>query len=390
MAQEEHQETIRLRHHFHSHPELSWKEIETSRTVAEMLGDFGYENIRTGAKGTESGVAADLNVGKEGRCVALRADMDALPVQEQNDLPYRSQNDGVMHACGHDSHISMLLTAAKNLARVKDDLPGRVRIIFQPAEEYGIESGADYMTREGVLDGVDAIAGCHIWSPLETGKMAYRYGPTMASCDKWQVNIRGAGGHGAMPHLAVDPTIAASNFVSTLQTVVSREVDPLETVVVSIGSMHAGSAFNVIPEEAEIIGNYRAFDPGRRAALPNISQRILDGICAALRCEGELELTPFVSPVINEKHTTDIVRETGEAMLGAENVEETPLVMVSEDFSFYQEKIPGTFFFVGCRNPGKGTDVAHHHPRFNVDDDALPGGVALLSGFAYNYLTRGQ
>lgn len=387
LARAHREDAIALRHYFHAHPELSWQEVGTTEKIAALLKEYGYENIRIGFKDTATGVCADLNSGNEGPCVALRADMDALPITEDSDLPYRSKNDGIMHACGHDSHMAMLLTAAKILADVRNELPGKIRVIFQPAEEYGIESGADYMTREGVLDGVDTIAGLHIWSPLETGKILYRYGPTMASCDKWIVRITGLGGHGAMPQTAIDPTMAAATFATTLQTVVSREIDPQDIAVVSIGSLQSGAAFNVIPETAEITGNFRAFRPETRKALAEKAERIANGVCSALRCTAETTLIPFVSPVINEEKTTTLLKETAEELLGAENVLESPPIMVSEDFSFYQEKIPGTFFFVGCGNPKKGTNASHHHPKFNVDDDALEIGIQMMTGFAWKYLS---
>lgn len=390
LARSHRDEAIGLRHHFHSHPELAWQEIKTTEKIAGLLKEFGYGNIRKGFKDTASGVTADLNFQREGPCVALRADMDALSIREDNDLPYRSENEGVMHACGHDAHMAILLTAAKILAEIKDELPGRIRVIFQPAEEYGIESGADHMTREGVLDGVDTIAGLHIWSPLETGKVLYRYGPAMASCDKWEVKITGLGGHGAMPQTAIDPTMAAATFATTLQTVVSREIDPQDIAVVSIGSLQSGGTFNVIPETAEITGNFRAFRPETRAALGGMTKRIADGVCSALRCTAETVVTPFVSPVINDEAATTLLKETAEALLGPENVSETPPIMVSEDFSFYQEKIPGTFFFVGCGDPEKGTDTSHHHPKFNVDDDALEIGIQLMTSFVWKYLSTRQ
>lgn len=390
LAEKHREEAIQLRHYFHAHPELSWEEVSTTKKIAALLNEWGYENIRIGFKNTGSGVSADLNSEKVGPCVALRADMDALPISEDSDLPYRSKNEGVMHACGHDAHMAMLLTAAKILAHIRDELPGRVRVIFQPAEEYGIESGADHMIREGVLDGVDAIAGLHIWSPLQTGKILYRYGPAMASCDKWTVRITGLGGHGAMPNAAIDPTIAAATFATTLQTVVSREIAPQDIAVVSIGSLKSGAAFNVIPETAEITGSFRAFRPETRAALAEMTERIANGVCSALRCTAETTVTPFVSSVINDEATTTLLKETAEELLDSENVLETPPIMVSEDFSFYQETIPGSFFFVGCGNPKKGTSTSHHHPKFNVDDDALEIGIQVMTAFAWKYLTHRQ
>ncbi len=383
-------EVVKLRHQFHRHPETAWKEVETSKKIESLLREWGFENIRRGVRGTPCGVMADINPGREGPSIALRADMDALAIKEENCVPYVSESEGVMHACGHDSHMAILLGAARVLSLIKDDLPGRVRLIFQPAEEGGSTSenypGAECMIREGVLEGIDAIAGLHIWSPLETGLVAVRPGAFMSACDSWTVRIYGKGGHGAMPQDAIDPTLAATTFVNLLQTIVSREVDPKEIAILSVGKIITGSAFNIIPDSVEVTGTTRTFNPAIQDNMPVMIQRIADGVCAALRCRAELEYTRFVPPTINDEELTKQFIETAKGIIGEERVQISPLIMVSEDFSYFQEKIPGVFFFLGCGNPAKGTDNPHHSPRFNVDDDALSTGVELLAGFAAEFL----
>lgn len=383
-------EVVELRHQFHRHPETAWKEVETSKKIESLLSEWGFENIRRGVRGTTCGVVADLNSGIEGPSLALRADMDALAIKEENCVPYVSECEGVMHACGHDSHMAILLGAARVLSSIKEDLPGRVRLIFQPAEEGGATSdnhpGAECMIREGVLEGVDAIAGLHIWSPLETGLVAVRPGPLMSACDSWTVRIFGKGGHGAMPQDAIDPTLAATTFVNLLQTIVSREVDPKEIAILSVGKFITGSAFNIIPDSVEVTGTTRTFNPAIQEKMPGMIRRIADGVCAALRCRAELEYTKFVPPTINDEELTRRFIETAKGIIGEERVQISPLIMVSEDFSYFQEKVPGVFFFLGCGNSAKGTDHPHHSPRFNVDDDALKVGVELLAGFAADFI----
>lgn len=386
LSQKYHQEVVEHRRYFHSHPEVSWTEVETTAKVREILMDLGCENIRTGFGGTECGLIAEITGSKPGPCVALRADMDALPLQEENEVEYKSLNKGVMHACGHDSHTAMLLGAAKVLMEIKDELAGKVRLIFQPAEEHGLKSGADHMTREGVLEGVDVICGLHVWTPMKAGTIAYRVGPIMASCDAWEAVVTGKGGHGSAPHRAVDPTIAAARIVSSLQSVVGREVDPLETAVISTGKMEAGSAFNIIPERVSLLGTTRTFRPEIQDNVEKSIGRIIDGICHAFQCTAEYKYTRYVPSTINDKETTLLLKDLGEEVFGAENVEEAPPVMGSEDFSYYQRVVPGTFFFLGTGNPGKGTDKPHHSPTFNVDEDVLANGVAMLAGFAWKYM----
>ncbi|MDK2958554.1 MAG: hypothetical protein PWP47_598 [Synergistaceae bacterium] len=382
-------ETMAHRHHFHTHPEIAWQEVETTKTVVEALKAIGCDIVKVGFGGTECGVAADLRGGKPGKCVALRGDMDALPLNEDNDLPYRSQKDGVMHACGHDAHTAMLLGAAKVLSAIRDEIPGTVRFLFQPAEESGLQSGAKAMVEEGALQGVDAVAGIHCWSSTPTGTVLYRSGPIMAAADGWYLTLKGKGGHGSTPELCIDPTITAANIVLNLQAIVGREVSARETVVVSTGTVKAGhSVFNIIPDSVEMNGTVRSFNPAVQDHVESAIRRVIAGACRIGRCTFELDYKRFIPATINEPAVTAVAKDVFDEVFGPENVKETPLIMGSEDFSYFQQKVPGTYFLLGTGNPGKGTDNAHHHPKFNVDDDALPAGVASLAGFAWTWLSK--
>ena len=381
-------EIVELRRHFHMNPELSWKEVETTKKVVEVLERLGYTIVKKGFGGTESGVVADLKRGKCGPCVALRGDMDALPLQEENDVPYKSRNDGVMHARGHDAHTAMLLGAAMVLREMEADLPGNVRLIFQPAEEHGLKPGAKIMIEEGALDGVSAIAGIHVWSLTETGKIVYRSGPFMAAADGFELTIRGKGGHGSAPELCHDPVIPAAQIVNAIQTIVTREICPRETAVISIGKFQSNSnAFNIIPETVFMNGTIRTFNPKVQDHIEAAMNRIAEAHCAAASCTAELKYTRFIPATINDAAMTSLLTGAARELLGDGNVVETELIMGSEDYSFFLQKIPGTYFNLGTRNATKGTDKSHHSPVFNLDEDALPTGVALMSAFAWKYLS---
>lgn len=386
LASEIEQKVIEFRHDFHAHPELSWKEEETSKNIESVLRELGYENIRRGFGGTGSGVTADLTGKEDGPMIALRADIDALPLKEAVDDPWKSTCDGVMHACGHDAHAAILLGVANVLASLKNELPGRVRLIFQPAEESGVRSGAKQLREEGVLDGVDGICGLHVWSTLEAGKVGFRSGAMMASADIWEIEVKGRGGHGSRPHEAIDPTIAAATIITTAQTVVSREIDPLETVVLSVGKVESGSAPNIIPETAYIQGNVRTTNPEIRASMGDRIRRIAEGIASALRCEVKVDFIPVYPVTVNDEAMVNILKGVTGKIMGEEALEELPIVMGSEDFSFYQEEVPGVMFFLGMGDSEKGTDAQHHNPKFRTNDEVLVNGVALLSSFACHFL----
>jgi amidohydrolase len=380
-------ELIEARRYIHAHPELSWHEVETSKLVERTLSELGLSNIKRGFGGTGAGVTADM-ICSDGPFVAIRADLDALPLTEENDVEYRSQNAGVMHACGHDCHTSALLAAAKILSGMKSRIRGRVRFVFQPAEEIGDPSGAQAMIQDGVLDGIDAIGGMHLWSFVKSGVAQWRNGPVMASSDRFEATFTGKGGHGAMPHSAVDPIVAAANYIGAIQTITSRELNPIDSAVVSVGRVNAGNAFNIIPDKAEISGTLRSFSSVVRNEMEERLRRIADGIASAHRCLAETSVKYALPSVINDPKLTEIFKRAAIETVGAENVEESPPLMVSEDFSLYQERIPGTFFFLGVGNPEKNAIYPHHSPKFNVDEAALAVGAALLSAYAIRTLEK--
>lgn len=379
---------IDYRRDFHAHPELSWKEERTSKVIESTLSGLGFENIRRGFDNTGTGVTADITGKANGPVIAIRADIDALPVDEAVDEPWRSSCEGVMHACGHDAHAAILLGVAHVLAKIKDNIPGTVRLIFQPGEESGIHSGAKQLVSEGVLDGVDAICGLHVWATLEAGKVGFRKGPIMASADIWEIEVKGKGGHGSRPHEAVDPSIAAATLISTAQTIVSREVDPREAVVLSVGTIDCGTAPNIIPEKARLSGNLRTTSPVIRDEIPDRLKRIGEGIGAAMRCDVKVDFIPVYPVTVNNGELVDLFVEVAGDLVGKDALEEMSIEMGSEDFSFYQQKIPGILFFLGMGDPTKGTDAQHHSPDFKVNEAVLADGAALLSGLALGFLKR--
>lgn len=370
----------------HAKPELGWKESETSKLIEARLKALGCANVRRGFKGTESGVIADIVGAKPGKRVALRADIDALPIREENDVPYKSTVDGVMHACGHDAHAAILLGAAEILCSLKGELSGSVRLIFQPAEETGYDSGAPAMIKEGALDGVDAIAGIHVWSQAPVGVFGLRRGAVMASADLWEMTIQGKGGHGAMPQGAIDPTIAVAHLISMLQTIVSRELDPLESAVLSVGKVEAGNAPNVIPDKAVITGNVRTTNRDTRDGMETRIRRVIDGVSAALRVTTELKYTRIYPVTVNDSAMVELLGSVAAETMGKDAVKELPIQMGSEDFSYYGEKVPAVFAMLGMGDPAKGSDKPHHSPHFNSNDEVLADGAAVLAGFAAKFL----
>ncbi|MDR1137469.1 MAG: amidohydrolase [Synergistaceae bacterium] len=379
---------IRTRRHLHERPEISWRESGTTDYIEKRLRELGLVNITRGFGGTSSGVTADLEGAEGGLCVALRADIDALPITEENDADYRSKNDGAMHACGHDGHMSALLGAAEILSEARHEIQGRVRFIFQPAEEIGDPSGACEMVKEGVLDGVDAIGGMHLWSFVRAGLVQWRIGPVMASSDRLNVSFTGKGGHGAMPHTAIDPIVASAAYISAIQTITSREINPTDAAVVTIGRINAGETFNVIPGKAELLGSLRSFTPDVRDKMEERLRRIAGGIASAYRCEAETSVKYMIPCVSNDARLTETLKEAAAEIVGYDNVEESPPLMISEDFSRYQEKIPGTFFFLGAGNEAIGASHPHHSPKFDIDESVLPYGAALLAAFAVKAIER--
>jgi amidohydrolase len=377
---------ILLRRDFHQHPELGLQEFDTAKKIEKVLKELGIET-KMFVNGT--GVVGRLRGEKPGKTIALRADIDALPVQEESVFPYRSENQGVMHACGHDAHAAMLLGAAMILCEMRRELAGNVVFIFQPAEETG--EGAKKMVEEGALDGlgggVNGIIGLHVISSLDTGTLGYHVGPVMAAGDFFDVRITGKGGHGGMPHLAVDPIVIAANVISAIQTLVSREMDPIESAVVSICRMEAGgNAYNIIPDTTTFGGTIRSLKPELRDYLPKRIKEILDGIVPAMRGRYEFNLMERFPVTINEGRMTAFGARVAEALLGKDRVLEVKPLMGSEDFSYYLQKVPGAYLFLGSRSVEKGITYPHHHPRFDVDEDVLPIGAILHAAFALDYL----
>lgn len=381
-------ETIQFRREIHMYPELGFQEKRTAKLVSDVLSKWGY-NVQTGI--AETGVVGVLKCG-EGRVVALRADMDALPIQEENDIPYKSRIPGVMHACGHDAHVAMLLTAARILFEIKDKLTGTIKLIFQPAEEMGGGlSGALRMIEEGVLKdpNVEAIFGFHVWNDLNSGKIGLREGPILASTGRFEIEVKGIGGHGASPHKAIDPIVVAASIILNLQTIVSRNIDPLESGVVSACSIHAGTAFNVIPERANIIGTYRALTFNIRDMIKKRIKEIAEYTVRAFNAECNVATIDGVPPTINHPIAVKMAREVVCEIVGRNNVVEVKPSMGGEDFSYYLERIPGAFLELGTRNIEKGIIAPHHNPKFDIDELALKYGSAAYAALAYRYLASG-
>jgi amidohydrolase len=379
------QELIDVRRDLHAHPELAFEEIRTAGVVAERLKAMGLA-ARTGVGKT--GVLATIKGGRPGRTVLLRADMDALPIHEENQTPYRSLADGKMHACGHDCHTSILLGITKQLLADADSLPGSVRLCFQPAEESG--GGALSMIADGALEGPkpDAAFGLHVWQDLDLGKVGVTTGAFMAAVDEFTVTVTGKGAHAAMPHFGVDPVVCAAHIVTALQSIASREVSPLLEVVVSVTQFHAGSAFNIIPESAWLNGTCRVFDDEVWKSLPGRFERIVEGVARTFGCTAKIEYQRHNRPTVNHAGMAVIAREAAAEVVGRENVVEDLRTMGGEDFSWFLEKVPGCFIAIGSRNTAKGLIHAHHHPRFDVDEGCLAIGAEVLLRTARRFLER--
>ena len=366
---------IDWRRDFHMHPELKYEEERTSRIVEEHLREWGYSIKRVG-----TGIIGDIGLG--GKVVALRADMDALPVQEENDVLYKSKIQGKMHACGHDAHTAMLLGAAKIIAAHKDELNGRVRLIFQPAEEGG--NGAVRMIEGGALEGVDAIFGFHVWMDLPSGVIGIRDGPFLAGAGIFNGKVMGKGGHGASPHETVDPIPVTAEAVLALQTITSRNVPPIESGVLSVTAIHGGTAFNIIPEEVEFKGTFRFFKPEIGEMIQRRVREVLEGVTKAHGAEYELSIEELTPPTINSPEMADFAREVAEKY----NLRygDVPPTMGAEDFAFYLQRVPGAFLALGIRNEEKGIIYPHHHPRFDVDEGVLYLGTAMEVALAFEFL----
>ncbi|MFY9431135.1 MAG: M20 family metallopeptidase [Acetomicrobium sp.] len=373
---------IDLRREFHMYPERSGEEFRTSQRVKEELDKLGIPYTTAGG----TGVIGIIKGEKPGKTVALRADMDALEVYEKNDIPYKSKTDGLMHACGHDGHTAMLLGAAKVLSMIKNELKGCVKLFFQPAEE--IAQGALKMIDDGAMEGVDSVFAIHLWSGLPMGKISVEAGPRMAAVDVFDITVNGKGGHGSAPHEGVDALVAASDIVMALQTIVSRELSPLEPVVVTVGKLVAGTRFNVLASEAKLEGTNRYFNPKIKDVLPQAIERMAKNVAAGYRAEAHLNYQFATSPVINDPECSALATRAVEKILGKDGLIEYEKVMGGEDFAEFLKKAPGALALVGIGNEEKKTTYPHHHPNFNIDEDALEIGVVLYVQYALDYLNQ--
>lgn len=376
------EEVVGWRRYLHQHPEVSFEEEQTAQFVYDTLQAFGEMEL---SRPTKTSVVAKLRGGKPGKVLGIRADMDALPIEEENTFDFASTRRGAMHACGHDGHTAMLLGAAKILSELKDDMPGEVRFIFQHAEEL-YPGGAEELVAAGVMNGVDAVIGIHLWAPMEVGSIGVSAGALMAAPDTFEIKIIGKGGHAAQPNLTVDSIAIGAQVVTNLQHVVARNTDPLEPIVLSVTKFIGGTAYNVIPGTVELTGTVRTFNPDLRAAVPELMERIVKGLTEAHGATYEFKYENGYRPVVNDEQVTAKLRETLLEVFGPEVVVEAIPTMGGEDFSAYQQKTPGTFFFVGAGNKEKGIVYPHHHPRFTVDEDALPMGVKAFVNAAFKLL----
>ena len=371
---------IAWRRDFHRNPEVAFHEERTSRVIREYFEGLGLP-VKSLA-GT--GLRADLGGGGEGPTVALRADMDALPIREQGDKAYISQNPDAAHCCAHDGHMAVLMGAAKVLNDLRGSIPGNVVFLFQPAEELP-PGGAIDMVKEGALDGVDAIFGLHFWQSLPTGKVGIVRGPMMAAADNFRITVRGQAGHGSMPHQTVDSILTAAQLVVALQSVVSRNLDPLKPGVLSFGTIQGGTVYNIIPEEVRLTGTVRSFDPAVQRLAQTRLREITQKTCDSFGAVGEVEYEVGYPPVVNPPGMVDFVQEVVRSILGQGRLAEIDPVMGGEDFAYYLQKIPGAFLFFGM---GDGTKYPHHHPGFDMDEKALPQAALLMTSLALAYCAR--
>ena len=376
------QYAIDLRREFHMNPEPSMKEVRTSNRIVEELERMGINCSKVAG----TGVVGIIKGAHEGKTIALRADIDALEVTEANETEYRSKVDGLMHACGHDAHAAGLLTAARILNDMKDELKGTVKLLFQPGEE--IAKGAKKMIEEGVMEGVDGIFGIHVWNDAEVGKVSVEAGPRMASAGIYKINVTGKGGHGSMPHQGVDALLVGSAIVMNLQSLVSREISPLDPAVVSVGIFNSGTRFNIIAGEAYLEGTTRCFSMEVNDAFEEMIKRVAENTAKSYRATAKLDYEQLVIPTINDPAMSAIAEGAVEKISGKDGLITYEKTTGGEDFSYFTQKAPGAFAFVGARNEKRLEYFPHHHPRFDIDEDALETASALYAQFAVDFLNK--
>lgn len=372
------EDMVVMRRYLHMNPELSFKEEMTAKYIVDFYADLGID-VRSGVGG--NGVVARIKGGRPGKTVALRADFDALPIQDEKDVPYKSTVPGVMHACGHDGHTATLLQLAKAIHEMHEDLAGEYVFIHQHAEELA-PGGAKPMIEDGCLDDVDVIFGTHLWSLTETGTIEYRSGPTMAAADKFDITVQGAGGHGAAPHQTKDAIAIGAQLVTNLQQIVSRRLNPTESAVLSIGSFIADNAFNVIADSAKLGGTVRTFNPEIRDLMEREMKRVVDGMALANDCTIDFVYERGYPALVNHEDETIFLKTVAEEIPNVKEVIETKPHMGGEDFGYFLEKVPGTFFFTGAKpeNP-----FPHHHPKFDFDENAMLIAAKALGAAAIDF-----
>lgn len=384
---EEHfEEMVMIRRYLHEYPELSHEEVHTPAYIADFHRELGLE-VREQVGGR--GVVATLRGAKPGKTVALRADFDALAIQELNDLPYKSKNDGIMHACGHDGHTATLLVLAKVLADMREQLTGNIVFIHQHAEEIS-PGGALPMIEDGCLDGVDMVFGTHLWAPTPLGEVLVREGAIMAAADGFDITIQGKGGHGAEPQHSVDAIVVGAHFVTQLQTITSRRIAPLESAVVTVGRFEAINPFNVIADTVKIQGTVRAFDERVRLQVKEEIERLLKATCLGMHATYEFNYSDGYPPVINHEAPTKFVADIARQTAAVEQVIVCPPFMIGEDYGYYMQHVPGTFFFTGAKNPEWETVYPHHHAKFDFDERAMLIAAQVLGQAAVEFLSNAQ
>ena len=376
---------IETRRELHQIPEIGFEEVETSSYVAGWLEKEGFKVIKGIAK---TGVVGLLRCGDgKGKTLLIRSDIDALPIKEETGLPFQSKHEGKMHACGHDGHMAMVLGAAAVLKELSDELNGTVKFVFQPAEEG--PGGAKPMIDEGVMENpkVDYSIGCHLWPPVPEGKVGVKDGPLMAAADRFNLKIMGKGGHGAMPHLCIDPIDTAVQVINSLQRIVSRKMNPLSPTVVTIGSFHSGTSFNIIPDDAHLMGTTRTFDREMWERWPEEIERVVEGICRITGAKYELDYQQGYPPTVNDSWMSDVVREAAAQVVGEKNVIEPEPTMGGEDMAFFLERSRGCYFFLGV---GREGFAPIHNPKFNFNEEVLLLGVEIYCRVAKKLLGQGN
>ena len=387
LATEMEDTVIEYRRWLHQHAELPWKEKETTEFIEEKIKEIGLQPIRfeEGRYGLYTMIHGGAGK-KPCKTIMLRADIDALPIQEKTGLEYSSIHDGVMHACGHDCHAAMLLGAAKLLYEHRDELEGNVKLLFQSAEETG--NGAEYYVNQGILDDVDAVYASHVFTFVDAPKISVDAGPRCASNDEFEIIIKGSSAHGAQPHMGKDAIVAAAAVVSNLQTIVSRETDPLEPLVISIGTIQGGTTYNVIADRVEMKGTVRTYSLEICDAMSKLLQKVVENTAEAFGCTGEVQYIPKTGPVINDTEMSALAEKAVKKLFGEEGICKVEKNMGSEDFGHYAVKRPGVFAMIGAYNPEKGCTYPQHHECYQIDESILKRGVAMYVQMAVDFLKQ--